>query len=121
MTETSQSRIQSFAFVIGGCLCVLLSICFAGSFFVASGRSCEVEIEQTVNPNDAPVESLARLPGLGLVRAEAIVAYRETVREKDCDPRSSRGQTFRDCNDLQKVKGIGPKTAQNISKWLKFQ
>lgn len=62
--------------------------------------SCEVEIEQKVNPNDAPVKSLARLPGLGLVRAEAIVAYRESMRKKIVNPdqvRSSLSMTAMIC------------------------
>jgi len=57
---------------------------------------------------------LARLPGIGLVRAEAIIAYRENFYDNEARP-------FRDCDDLQKVRGIGPKTAANICEWLKFE
>ncbi|MHC4593515.1 MAG: ComEA family DNA-binding protein [Planctomycetota bacterium] len=79
---------------------------------------CEVELENRINPNDAPVASLVRLPSIGMVRAGAIVAYREqsqfTGKDGNCQP-------FRSCDDLQKVSGIGPKTVQNINEWLKFE
>jgi len=85
------------------------------SFGSALG-GCEIELDEKINPNDSPVASIIRLPDVGLVRAKAIVAYRENFDDKDKESRP-----FQDCNDLQKVKGIGPKTAQNISQWLKFE
>jgi competence ComEA-like helix-hairpin-helix protein len=113
-----QNKIQSFAFVIS----VWLAFCFCwvfvsnplGSGLAFSGR--EFELESRINPNDALVESLMRLPGLGIGRAGAIVAYRENINRKDSDR-----PAFRNCNDLQKVKGVGPKTVQSISQWLKFE
>jgi len=124
MTETRQSRIQSFAFVISVAVCVLFSMAFVASSVMRLGSvsgGCEILLDEKINPNNAPVASLARLPNIGFVRAAAIVAYRENFREKDSDPRSNRGRPFQNCNDLQKVKGIGPKTVQNISQWLKFE
>jgi competence ComEA-like helix-hairpin-helix protein len=114
--QAGQDRIESLAFVISGCVCILLSIFFVSSIFAVSGGFCKIQLEQTINPNDAPVASLARLPNIGLVRAEAIVAYRENFRGKD-----SQSRPFQNSNDLQKVKGIGPKTVENISQWLKFE
>jgi DNA uptake protein ComE-like DNA-binding protein len=56
------------------------------------------------------------LPGIGIVKAGAIVAYRENFsREAGNNP------AFRNCDDLQRVRGIGPKTAQDIDQWLKFE
>jgi len=49
-------------------------------------------------------------------RALAIVAYREGFFADDVNT-----QPFETISDLQKVRGIGPKTAQNIGKWLKFE
>jgi competence ComEA-like helix-hairpin-helix protein len=114
--EVRQNRIQSFAFVISVCGCALLSMCFAASGFEEIRQSREVELDEGINPNDAPIASLVRLPGIGIGRAEAIVAYREDLNEED-----SNSRAFRSCDDLQKVRGIGPKTAQNISEWLKFE
>ena len=86
-----QSRIQSFAFVISVCGCALLSIGFGASSLLAVRQS-------------------------SISRAEAIVAYRGNFSKED-----SNSRAFRDCDDLQKIRGIGPKTAQNISEWLKFE
>ena len=117
MKQARQNRIQSFAFVISVCI----AVCFSFGFISKPGRGrqdferCEVELGGRINPNHAPVESLVRLPGMGSVRAGAIVEYRDNFKVKD-----AASPAFRNCDDLQKIKGIGPKTVQNISEWLKF-
>ena len=118
-SEASQKRIQSFAFVISVAMCLLFSMAFVASSIMPFGSlpgGCEIVLEEKINPNDAPVASLVRLPNIGLVRAAAIVAYRENFNEKDRE-----NQPFQNCDDLQKVRGIGPKTVQNINLWLKFE
>jgi len=117
-SDTRQKRIQSFAFVISVCVAVCFSCGFVSNLvrFGTAFSGCEIELESRINPNDAPVASLVRLPGIGVGRAGAIVAYRENFSGKD-----SRSPAFRNCDDLQKVRGIGPKTAQNISQWLTFE
>ncbi len=114
MIEARQKSIQSFAFVISVCAAVCFSLCYVSEF--RSSQSCEIELEGRINPNEAPVVSLVRLPGIGVSRAGAIVAYRENFGGKE-----GGSPAFRSSNDLQKVKGIGPKTVQNISEWLKFE
>ncbi len=116
MTDAGQSRIQSFAFVISVWVCVLFCVCFAVFSAARPTGSCGVKLDDRINPNDAPVASLVRLPGIGLSRSQAIVGYRESFSDQG-DGRAA----FRDCADLQKVKGIGPKTAQDIGPWLKFE
>ena len=118
-TEVRQNRIQSFAFVIAASVCVLFSVVFAVSSLVGFGAAsdgCEIELEGRINPNDAPVASLVRLPGIGIGKARAIVGYREEFSEQN-----GNKPAFQNPNDLQKVKGIGPKTVENISEWLKFE
>ena len=115
MREAGQKRIQSFAFVISVCVAICVSLGFV-SEFAGDGQACEIELESRINPNDASIASLVRLPGIGVGRAGAIVAYRENFNGED-----GESPAFRDCNDLQKVRGIGPKTVQNISEWLKFE
>jgi len=112
MKYARQNRIQSFAFIISVCLVVCCSFGFASK--LERGQS-KIELDSRINPNDAPVESLVRLPGLGPGRAGAIVAYRE-----DFDEKNTGSPAFQNCDDLQKVKGIGPKTVQNIRELLKF-
>ncbi len=115
-SEAGQNRIQSFAFVISVFVCALLCTCFAVSSFEAVRQSSAIELDESINPNEAPVSSLVRLPGIGISRAEAIVAYRNTFSKED-----SSSRAFGDSDDLQKIKGIGPKTVQNISQWLTFE
>ena len=113
-SDAGQSRIQSFAFIIAVIVSVLLSVAFVLNS--ASGRPCEIELESRINPNNAPMGSLVRLPGIGIVRAVAIVSYREGLTQQDYT-----ASAFKNCSDLQEVKGIGPKTVQNICQWLKFE
>jgi competence ComEA-like helix-hairpin-helix protein len=68
-----------------------------------------------INPNNASAASLSRLPGVGMVRAEAILAYRREFTSTSDKP------AFENYKDLEKVHGIGPKTTQKINKWLKFE
>ena len=114
MEHAEQNRIQSFAFIISVCLAVCCSFGFTLNREKYLG-CCDIELENRINPNDAPIESLIRLPGLGPGRAGAIVAYRDNFNKKNTGE-----PAFQDCSDLQIVKGIGPKTVQNISELLKF-
>ena len=115
-TDAGRNRIQSFAFVIAAGVSVFLSVCFAVPGGAASERTYKNLLESRINPNDATAASLARLPGIGPVRAEAIAAYSERFREHN-----EGGRVFQNCADLQKVKGIGPRTAQNMCEWLRFE
>ncbi len=65
-------------------------------------------VREKINPNTAPPASLRRLPMIGPVKAEAIVAYRRA------------GHTFKSAEDLENVSGIGPGTVKRIKKYLKF-
>jgi len=115
MPKVTQERVQSFAFVLSITMCAVFS---GGSLlwgFVVQGQPRQIELEDRINPNNAPASSLLRLPGVGLSRAEAIIAYRENFGEKE-----HKGPAFRDANDLRQVRGIGPKTVENLSEWLMF-
>ncbi len=110
------NRIQLRAFVVAAVIAVAFCLYFGLLGFCADNTLVTVKLEQRINPNDAPPESLARLPGIGAVRAQAIVSYRQQFLQ------SNEGDlAFEDCNDLQKVKGIGPKTAQGMCRWLRFE
>jgi len=113
--DDEQNRLHCLAFIIAIAAAMLLSALFASSGFSRT-QLHEIILEGRINPNAAPVPSLARLPGLGVTRAGAIVDYRSSFSGQQDDK-----QAFRDCNDLDKVKGIGPKTVQNINQWLKFE
>ena len=55
-----------------------------------------------ININKADKETLASLPGIGDKKAEAIIEYR-------------KDHPFKDIEDLQNVKGIGPKVYKKLS------
>ncbi|MHC4068223.1 MAG: ComEA family DNA-binding protein [Planctomycetota bacterium] len=114
--ERAEYNIQSMAFVVCVVLCIFLSVVFVGSFFCVADEDNGVFLESRVNPNEASVPSLIRLPGIGRSRAESIVSYRDDLGAANTD-----GGAFRICEDLEKVKGIGPKTAEGICEWLKFE
>jgi len=118
MRQTDQNRIQSFAFMISICAAVCFCIGFMANLQAVEPNAIRPEppLQNRINPNDAPVESLMRLPGLGAGRAGAIAAYRENFIKKN-----GKRLAFEDCNDLLKISGIGPKTVQGLSEWLEFE
>ncbi len=65
-----------------------------------------------INPNTADVSLLMTLPNIGPARAAAIVEYRKQQVFNEI--------VFRRIEDLQAVKGIGPKIAEGLRPWLNF-
>ncbi|MGA1980574.1 MAG: helix-hairpin-helix domain-containing protein [Sedimentisphaerales bacterium] len=114
--DTSQNKIQSYAFCLALSAAVCISICFVVSSVGRFGQPSEIRLESRINPNYAPQASLMRLPGIGISRAEAIVAYRQ-----DFSRQNANKPVFQNCDDLQKIRGIGAKTAEDICEWLKFE
>ncbi len=62
-------------------------------------------IAATVNINTADKKALEALPGIGDVKAEAIMTYR-------------KAHTFKSIDELAKVKGIGEKTVKKLKKQI---
>jgi competence protein ComEA len=67
--------------------------------------SPEGEIIPLVNINQACLEELVSLPGIGPVTAEKIISYREE-------------HLFTRVEEIQKVPGIGPATFEQIRLYL---
>jgi len=80
-----------------------------------SAKKPIIPAHSRINPNNASAAGLMLLPGIGPARAQAIISYREQFRQNY--PGES---AFRNCNDLDNVKGIGPVTISNMCKYLKF-
>ncbi len=61
-----------------------------------------------VNINNANIEKLIKLPGIGPIKAKAIIHYREKIGE------------FKSLKELIRVKGIGEKTFEKILPYLEM-
>jgi len=72
-----------------------------------------LQLQTRINPNDAPVASMVRLPQIGISRAREITAYRQA--------NAGDKPVFTCVEDLQKVKGIGPKTVAALAEYLRFE
>ncbi len=118
MAEIGQYRIQSFAFILSVCAAFTFCCIFIPNLtgFGSNDNRDQIQLDNRINPNNATVASLSRLPGIGVAKAEAIMTYR-----KNNHGMTHEDRPFQSLEDLQKVNGIGPKTAQNISEWLKFE
>jgi competence protein ComEA len=76
---------------------------------VAAALLAPAALAGPVNVNTADAKTLAKeLNGIGLSKAEAIVAYRE------------KNGPFKSADDLAKVQGIGMKTVERIKADLRF-
>jgi hypothetical protein len=110
-----QAAIQSLAFVIGISISVILCLVWVPRH---SHDGCVVvELYDRVNVNVEPIGSLIRLPGIGIGRASAIAAYRQQAGSS----RGDRNRVFERCDDLEKIKGIGPKTVEGVRDYVVFE
>ena len=83
----------------------------------------------TVDPNIAPWWELTVLPRIGETIARRIVRFRtSSVSDPPNDSDSSNEPdpsvdepTFSKPADLERVRGIGPKTVERIAPWLRFE
>lgn len=76
----------------------LLVLCLVLAIGLAFVQILAAEETETININEASEDELIQLRGIGPIRAERVVQYRE------------KHGPFRSPEDIMKVKGIGPKT-----------
>lgn len=82
---------------------VVVALAVAGSAMAA--KSSKKEVTGVVNINTATVQELTMIPGVGKSKAEAIVTQRQSG-------------PFKTTQDIEKVKGIGPKMFAKIGQYL---
>lgn len=111
--DTEQIKIQSLSFFMAAGMCFLISLFSILTIFAGSSKLPQTQLYGFVNPNSARAASLMRLPNIGRTTAEAIVDYREKY--------SGDGIAFKNTGDLEKIKGIGPKTVEKTSQYLIFE
>ncbi len=97
-------RITAAAFAFG------LIVAVWSGYVVLPAAFCDVEptAPERINPNTAAVPALMRLPGIGRVRAMDIEAARAE-------------RPFDSAVDLERIRGIGPKTVEKIEPYLTFE
>ena len=81
-----------------------------------TGNNNTYNLAGKINPNEASWASMARLPGIGIGKAKAIVRYRQQWRE-----RNKNGENpFKEDKDLCKINGIGEKTVEKIKEYIYY-
>jgi hypothetical protein len=106
---------KSFAgFALGVALGVSIALLFLGTTLNRHPTCVRTAVDARINPNTAPIPSLARLPRIGAVRARAMVAFRREMQ------RQGASLAFERPDDLQRIKGIGPRTVEQVRPWLRF-
>lgn len=108
-SEKKQASLQAAAFLVSVCICAAVSAWCLFSYPAAAGSGEKIVLDDKINPNADTAVSIARLPSLGNAKAKAIVEHRQN------------GTVFKNADDLDNVKGIGPKTVENIKPYLKFE
>jgi predicted flap endonuclease-1-like 5' DNA nuclease len=73
-----------------------------------------LDFDERIDPNVADWPELTRLPGIGEVTAKRIVEYRQEHLQNPDQP------VFGCCEDLARVRGIGPKTVEALRPHLRF-
>jgi competence ComEA-like helix-hairpin-helix protein len=73
------------------------------------------QLADHLDPNTATASELAAIPELGEKRAQAIVDYRDEFLKKHPGKLA-----FTRPADLERIKGIGEATADNLEQYLKF-
>lgn len=102
ITRYVQTALAAFAFGM------LVALCSGiGAVRAACCTGAPVAVER-INPNRATAPSLMRLPGIGRMRAMDILAGRD---ERPFDTPA----------DLERIRGIGPKTVEKIKPYLIFE
>lgn len=111
-TAKYADKIDTSAFVVIIFICFLFSagfVIFGGCLF---DGTTSVELDGTININEASAVSMMRLPGIGISKAESIILYRQNC---------GRQKAFGSCQDLMLIHGIGVKTADSVKQYIRFE
>jgi len=114
MTLKPENDLRSSAFGLAIALALMMSVSILLGQW-RTGTQGPITLNESVNPNTASVGSLLRLPGVGLTRAQAIVAYRQAHALGH--PKQT---AFKRLHDLERIKGLGPRTVSAMGPWLIF-
>lgn len=111
--KNKRTRVDSFHVILFG-LWLIAVVVTVSTFFTTHQNQSKVKPLATINPNTAHWWELAVLPRIGETLAKRIVKFRsDSINQGHCPP-------FNTSNDLAGVRGIGPKTVQRLSPYLRF-
>lgn len=106
------------------CMALLLPVvvCSAIDIAVAPGASfTPPPALRGVDPNTAPWWELAALPQIGQAKAVAVTRYRQQERKRrDAPSEYAPPPVFLAPEDLEAVRGIGPRTALRLADHLRL-
>ena len=111
MVEDSD-KVDTSTFLVIIFICFLFSagfVIFGGCLF---DSTASIELDGKIKINEASAVSMMRLPGVGISKAESIILYRQNC---------GRQKTFKSCEDLTRIHGIGVKTADGVKKYISFE
>ena len=108
----SHTAVRFYCFIFAIVLCAVALGGFYCDQFISGRTEMRQSLTVAINPNTAEVASLVRLPGIGPARARDIVAYRNS---SEVDK-----PAFKCAGDMEKIKGIGPKTVEKLLPYLCF-
>lgn len=110
-----QRKITHWTRMYSVALCVAAGIVIVAALnlWTVSRKPAFAAQPERINPNTAPLASLVRLPGIGKARALDILHYR--------DDKAKTQPAFQTPQDMENIRGIGPKTVQNIQPYLTFE
>jgi len=104
MDDASRQRVRALAAVALG----LLSVVGWGAFESRPSDPAVAPVSSArIHINQADPATLCLLPRIGPALAQRIVDAR-------------REAPFADADDLQRVRGIGPKTVERLRPWVRF-
>ena len=113
--DERMNRLYSGSFFVAVCMAFVSCLAFQCSTIQKTSIH-PVQLENRINPNEASAASLMRLPGIGISKANAVIEYRNKFQQNNpCV------LAFKNCDDLDKIKGIGPVTLNNLCPFLKFE
>lgn len=90
---------------------LVLLVIFASNVFSVARSSVLNEAPERINPNTASAGSLIRLSGIGKAKAMDIIHYRDQATRP----------AFSTAEDLEEIRGIGPKTVAKLKPYLTFE
>lgn len=108
--DSDNTDVSTFLVIVFICFLFSLSFVIFGSCLF--DNTVPIELDGTININEASAASMMRLPGIGISKAGSIILYRQNCGQE---------KAFESCDDLTNIHGIGVKTADNMKQYIRFK